>query len=90
MVTTDPNTGGKITLDGVKFIWYLDGTGKENKLNTVASNEITIFKKKITLGENHQIFMKPEGNDNDGYIEYTAPMVKSICCAQVQYQYHCV
>lgn len=73
LVTTDPNTGGKITLDGVKFIWYLDGTGKENKLNTVASNEITIFKKKITLGENHQIFMKPEGNDNDGYIEYTAP-----------------
>lgn len=63
-------------MDGVKFIWYLDGTGKENKLNTVASNEITIFKKKITLGENHQIFMKPEGNDNDGYIEYTAPMVK--------------
>lgn len=72
LVTTDPNTGGKITLDGVKFIWYLDGTGDENKLNTVASNEITIFKK-ITLGENHQIFMKPEGNDNDGYIEYTAP-----------------
>lgn len=69
LVTTDPNTGGKITLDGVKFFWYLDGTG----LNTVASNEITIFKKKITLGENHQIFMKPEGNDNDGYIEYTAP-----------------
>lgn len=73
LVTTDPNTGGKITLDGVKFIWYLDGTGEENQLNTVASNEITIFKKKITLGENHQIFMKPEGNDNDGYIEYTAP-----------------
>ena len=73
LVTTDPNTGGKITLDGVKFIWYLDGTGEANKLNTVASNEITIFKKNITLGENHQIFMKPEGNDNDGYIEYTAP-----------------
>ena len=73
LVTTDPNTGGKITLDGVKFIWYLDGTGEANKLNTVASNEITIFKKKITLGENHQIFMKPEGKEVDGYIEYTAP-----------------
>ncbi len=77
LVTTDPNTGGKITLDGVKFIWYLDGTGEANKLNTVASNEITIFKKNITLGENHQIFMKPEGNDNDGYIEYTAPNGKT-------------
>lgn len=73
LVTTDPNTGGKITLDGVKFFWYLDGTGEANKLNTVASNDIYIFKKNITLGENHQIFMKPEGNDNDGYIEYTAP-----------------
>lgn len=73
LVTTDPNTGGKITLDGVKFYWYLDGTGEANKLNTVASNDIPILKKNITLGENHQIFMKPEGTDNDGYIEYTAP-----------------
>ena len=73
LVTTDPNTGGKITLDGVKFYWYLDGTGEANKLNTVASNEITILKKNIKLGENHQIFMKPEGNDDDDYIEYTAP-----------------
>lgn len=72
LVTTDPNTGGKITLDGVKFYWYLDGTGEANKLNTVASNDIPILKKNITLGENHQIFMKPEGNDDD-YIEYTAP-----------------
>lgn len=77
LVTTDPNTGGKITLDGVKFIWYLDGTGEANKLNTVASNEITIFKKKITLGENHQIFMKPEGTQNNDYIEYTAPNGKT-------------
>lgn len=75
LVTTDPNTGGKITLDGVKFIWYLDGKNEENKIkpSAPASNEITILKKDITLGENHQIFMKPEGNDNDGYIEYTAP-----------------
>lgn len=75
LVTTDPNTGGKITLDGVKFYWYLDGTGEANKLNPSepASNEITILKKDITLGENHQIFMKPEGNDDVDYIEYIAP-----------------
>lgn len=73
LVTTDPNTGGKITLDGVKFYWYLDGTGEANKLNTVASNDIPILKKNITLGENHQIFMKPEGNDDVDYIEYIAP-----------------
>lgn len=74
LVTTDPNTGGKITLDGVKFFWYLDGTGTTNQLNTVASNEITIPKKNITLGDTHNIYMKPEGTDDgDGYIKYTAP-----------------
>lgn len=75
LVTTDPNTGGKITLDGVKFYWYLDGKNEENKIkpSAPASNEITILKKDITLGENHQIFMKPEGNDDVDYIEYIAP-----------------
>lgn len=75
LVTTDPNTGGKITLDGVNFIWYLDGKDEENKIKPLApaSNEITILKKDITLGENHQIFMKPEGNDDVDYIEYSAP-----------------
>ena len=76
LVTTDPNTGGKITLDGVKFYWYLDGKDEGNKIDpsAPASNEITILKKDITLGENHQIFMKPEGTQNSvDYIEYTAP-----------------
>lgn len=78
LVTTDPNTGGKITLDGVKFFWYLDGTGTTNQLNTVASNEITIKKKDITLGDTHKIYMLPEGTKNsDGYIEYTAPNGKT-------------
>ena len=73
LVTTDPNTGGKITLDGVKFFWYLDGTSTANLLNPDgAINEITILKKNITLGDTHKIFMKPDGNDDDGdgYIEY--------------------
>lgn len=74
LVTTDPNTGGKITLDGVKFLWYLDGTAEENKLNKTASNEITISKEKLSLGKTHKIYMKPEEKENsDGYIEYTAP-----------------
>lgn len=75
LVTTDPNTGGKITLDGVKFLWYLDGTGTANQLNTDASNEITILKKNIALRDTHNIYMKPEGTDvdGDGYIKYTAP-----------------
>lgn len=75
LVTTDPNTGGKITLDGVKFLWYLDSTGTANQLNTDASNEITILKKNIALRDTHNIYMKPEGTDvdGDGYIKYTAP-----------------
>ena len=73
LTTTDPNTGGKITLDGVKFIWYIDGTGEANKVDpsAAASNEITISKDKLPLGVTHNIFMKPEGTPNaDGYIPY--------------------
>ena len=73
LTTTDPNTGGKITLEGVKFIWYIDGTGEANKVYpfAAASNEITISKDKLPLGVTHNIFMLPEGTPNaDGYIEY--------------------
>lgn len=81
LVTTDPDTGGKITLDGVKFFWYLDGKDEGNKIDpsAPASNEIAIKKKNITLGKEHEIYMKPEGNDDDGdgYIEYTAPNGKT-------------
>ena len=80
LVTTDPNTGGKITLDGVKFFWYLDGKGTTNQLNTVASNEITILKGNITLGEEHKIYMKPEGTEVDGYIECTLNGKKYLLC----------
>lgn len=71
LITTDPNTGGKITLNNVKFLWYLDGKDEANKLNVTASNEITISKDKLPLGETHKIYMKPEGTENaDGYIPY--------------------
>ncbi len=73
LVTTDPNTGGKITLDGINFIWYIDDPlVATNKLNETASNEITISKDKLPLGVTHKIFMLPEGTQNsDGYIPYT-------------------
>lgn len=71
LTTTDPHNGGKITLTNVNFFWYLDGTAEENKLNETASNEITISKDKLPLGETHKIYMKPEGDHNDdGYIPY--------------------
>ena len=73
LTTTDPHNGGKITLDGVKFFWYVDDPAvASNKLNETASNEITISKDKLPLGVTHNIFMKPEGTPNaDGYIPYT-------------------
>lgn len=72
LTTTDPNSGGKITLDNVEFFWYInDPAVASNKLNETASNTITISKEKLPLGETHKIFMLPKGTENsDGYIPY--------------------
>lgn len=72
LITTDPRNGGKITLDNVEFLWYIDDPAvASNKLNETASNTITISKEKLPLGEIHKIFMLPKGTPNaDGYIPY--------------------
>lgn len=72
LTTTDPYNGGKITLDNVEFLWYIDDPAvASNKLNETASNTITISKEKLPLGEIHKIFMLPKGTPNaDGYIPY--------------------
>ena len=72
LTTTDPHNGGKITLDNVKFFWYVDDPAvATNKLNETASNDITISMDKLPLGKTHNIYMKPEGTQNkDGYIPY--------------------
>lgn len=72
LTTTDPNSGGKITLDNVEFFWYInDPAVASNKLNETASNTITISKEKLPLSETHKIFMLPKGTQNsDGYIPY--------------------
>lgn len=82
LTTTDPNNGGKITLDNVKFFWYVgDPTVANNKLNETASNEIIISKDKLPLGETHKIYMKPEGTENeDGYIPYTINGTTYLLC----------
>ena len=82
LVTTDPNTGGKITLDGVNFIWYIDGTGAANKVDpsAAASDEITISRDRLPLGETHNIYMQPEGTEVDGYIECTPNGKKYLLC----------
>ena len=73
LTTTDPHNGGKITLDNVKFFWYInDPAVSTNKLNETASNDITISMDKLPLGTTYNIYMLPEGTQNsDGYIPYT-------------------
>lgn len=80
LTTTDPHNGGKITLNNVKFIWYLNGTAEKNKLNEAASNEITISNDKLPLGKTHQIYMKPEGEETDGYIPYVINGTTFLLC----------
>lgn len=84
LTTTDPNNGGKITLDNVKFFWYLDDPAvATNKLNETASNEITISKDKLPLGDTHKIYMKPEGTENkDGYIPYVINGTTYLLCTE--------
>lgn len=81
LTTTDPNNGGKITLDNVKFYWYLNDIHKDNKLNETARNEIIISKDKLPLGKTHKIYMQPEGTPNgDGYIPYTINGTTYLLC----------
>lgn len=81
LTTSDPRYGGKITLNNVKFFWYLDGTAEKNKLNEAASNEITISNDKLSLGKTHKIYMKLEGDQNkDGYIPYVINGTTYLLC----------
>ena len=80
LTTTDPHNGGKITLNNVKFFWYLDGKDETNKLSETASNDITISSDKLTLGKTHTIYMKPEGTEVDGYIPYTINGKEYLLC----------
>ena len=80
LTTTDPNNGGKITLNNVKFFWYLDGKDEANKLSETASNDITISMDKLPLGKTHNIYMKPEGTEVGDYIQYEINGKKYLLC----------
>ena len=83
LTTADPHNGGKITLNNVKFYWYLDVIDDAHKLNTTASNEITISKDKLPLGDTHKIYMKPQGTENeDGYIPYVINGTTYLLCTE--------
>lgn len=49
-------------------------------MNEAASNEITISNDKLPLGKTHQIYMKPEGEETDGYIPYVINGTTFLLC----------
>lgn len=83
LTTVDSQNGGKVTLSGISYDWYLDEIDADHKLNTDACNEITIAKDKISLGVEHKLYMKPKGTENvDGYIEYTVNGTTYLLCTE--------
>ena len=82
LTTVDPKTGEKVTLTGVKYLWYLDGKGDDVCLNlSDPSIGITIPASKIALGL-HTIYMKPVSEDKnaDGETVYTINGVSYLLC----------
>lgn len=82
LTTVDPKTGEKVTLTGIKYLWYLDGKGDGACLNLDApSVDITIPAAKIALGL-HTIYMKPVSDDKnaDGETVYTINGVSYLLC----------
>lgn len=57
LTTIDPNTGEKITLTGVPFLWYIDDSS--TPVNATPSKTFEIPVSQIGYGA-HKIYMKPE------------------------------
>lgn len=81
LTTIDPNTGEKITLTGVPFLWYIDDSS--TPVNAKPSTTIEIPVSKIGYGA-HKIYMNPktaETND-DGEMVFTVGSVKYLMCTE--------
>lgn len=83
LTTVDSQNGGKVSLPGISYDWYLDVIDADHKLNVDACNEISISKDRITLGVEHKLYMKPSGSVNaDGYMEYTVNGTIYLLCME--------
>ena len=81
LTTIDPNTGEKITLTGVPFLWYIDDSSMP--VYATPSTTIEIPFSKIGYGA-HKIYMNPktaETND-DGEMVFTVGSVKYLMCTE--------
>lgn len=81
LTTIDPNTGEKITLTGVPFLWYIDDSS--TPVDATPSTTIEIPVSKIGYGA-HKIYMKPEtGTKNDdGDMVFTVNDVEYLMCTE--------
>lgn len=80
LTTIDPNTGEKITLTGVPFLWYIDDSSRP--VNTKPSTTIEIPVSQIGYGA-HKIYMKPEtGKNADGDMVFTVNGVEYLMCTE--------
>ena len=81
LTTIDPNTGEKITLTGVPFLWYIDDSS--TPVDVTPSTTIEIPVSKIGYGA-HKIYMKPEtGTTNTaGDMVFTVGSVEYLMCTE--------
>ena len=81
LTTIDPNTGEKITLTGMPFLWYIDDSS--TPVDATPSTTIEIPVSKIGYGA-HKIYMKPEtGTTNaDKEMVFTVGSVEYLMCTE--------
>lgn len=81
LTTIDPNTGEKMTLTGVPFLWYIDDSS--TPVDATPSTTIEIPVSQIGYGA-HKIYMKPEtGTKNDdGDMVFTVNDVEYLMCTE--------
>ncbi len=81
LTTIDPNTGEKITLTGVPFLWYIDDSS--TPVDATPSTTIEIPVSQIEYGA-HKIYMKPEtGTKNTaGDMVFTVNGVEYLMCTE--------
>lgn len=81
LTTIDPNTGEKITLTGVPFLWYIDDSS--TPVDAAPSKNIEIPVSTIGYGA-HKIYMNPQTAETnaDGEMVFTVGSVKYLMCTE--------
>lgn len=81
LTTIDPNTGEKMTLTGVPFLWYIDDSS--TPVNAKPSTTIEIPVSQIGYGA-HKIYMNPKTAETnaDGDMVFTVNGVEYLMCTE--------